>query len=164
MSASGDILQSYRSPRVVIRRHLARGVSEGRVYFFLLGACLLVFIAQWPRLSREAYLDQSTPLDMRLGAALLGWLFIAPLFFYALAGVSYFIARIIGGQGTSYGARLALFWSLLVVSPLWLLQGLVAGFIGEGPQLTVVGILLLGAFGWVWINSLIETQSGMKDD
>ena len=163
MSATGDILQSYRSPRVVIRRHLDRGVNEGRVFIFLVGACLLVFIGQWPRLSREAFLDASVPLDARLGAAMLGWLFIAPLFFYAMAGVSYLIARIMGGQGTSYGARLALFWSLLVVTPLWLLQGLVAGFIGEGPQLTVVGVLLLGAFGWVWINSLIETQSGIKD-
>lgn len=164
MSATGDILQTYRNPRAVIRRHLERGVNEGRVFIFLFGACLLVFIAQWPRLSREAYLDASVPLDARLGAALLGWLFIAPLFFYAMASVSYFIARIIGGQGTSYGARLALFWSLLVVTPLWLLQGLVAGFIGEGPQLTVVGVLLLGAFGWVWINALIETQSPRKDD
>lgn len=159
MSATGDIVQSYRRPRAVIRRHLARGVNEGRVFIFLVGACLLVFIAQWPRLSREAFLDTSVPLDARLGAAMLGWLFIAPLFFYALAAVSYFIARFMGGQGTAYGARLALFWALLVVTPIWLLQGLVAGFIGEGPQLTLVGALLLGAFGWVWINGLIETQT-----
>ncbi len=159
MSATRDILQSYRAPRAVIRRHLGRGVNEGRVFIFLVGACLLVFIAQWPRLSREAHLDTSVPLDARLGAAMLGWLFIAPLFFYALAGVSYMVARLMGGQGTTYGARLALFWSMLVVTPLWLLQGLVAGFIGAGPQLSAVGILLLGAFFWVWISSLIETQT-----
>jgi len=159
MSATLDIFQSYRRPRAVIRRHLARGVNEGRVFIFLVGACLLVFIAQWPRLSREAYLDPSVPLDARLGAAMLGWLFIAPLFFYALAGVSYLVARLMGGQGSTFGARLALFWAMLVVTPLWLLQGLVAGFIGAGPQLTIVGILLLGAFFWVWISSLIETQT-----
>lgn len=159
MSATRDILQSYRAPRAVIRRHLERGVDEGRVFIFLVGACLLVFIAQWPRLSREAHLDASIPLDARLGAAMLGWLFIAPLFFYALAGVSYMVARIMGGRGSTFGARLALFWSMLVVTPLWLLQGLVAGFIGAGPQLTAVGILLLGAFFWVWISSLIETQT-----
>lgn len=159
MSAIRDIIQSYRAPRTVIRRHLERGVNEGRVFIFLVGACLLVFIAQWPRLSREAYLDTSIPLDARLGAAMLGWLFIAPLFFYALAGVSYMVARLMGGQGTTFGARLALFWSMLVVTPLWLLQGLVAGFIGAGPQLSAVGILLLGAFFWVWISSLVETQT-----
>ena len=68
MSAIRDIIQSYRAPRTVIRRHLERGVNEGRVFIFLVGACLLVFIAQWPRLSREAYLDASIPLDARLGA------------------------------------------------------------------------------------------------
>jgi len=125
---------------------------------FLVVACMIVFIAQWPRMSREAHLDASIPLDMRLGAAMLGWLFIAPLFFYALAGVSYIVARAMGGQGTTYGARLSLFWSMLVMTPLWLLQGVIAGFIGAGLQLTAVGILLLGAFFWVWINSLIETQ------
>lgn len=169
MSATGDIIQSYRRPRAVIRRHLDRGVDEGRIFVFLLCACLLVFIAQWPKLSREAHQDglvpiderlaELVPLDARLGAALLGWLFIAPLFFYALSGVSFLIARAVGGQGTSYGARLALFWSLLVVAPIWLLQGLVAGFIGAGVQLTLVGLVLLAAFFWVWINSLIETQS-----
>lgn len=158
MSASGDILQSYRAPRVVIRRHLDRGVDEGRVLMFLVVACLMVFISQWPNVSRQAHLDPSIPLDMRLGGAMLGWLFIAPLFFYALSGVSYMVARVMGGKGTTYGARLALFWSMLVVAPLWLLHGLIAGMIGAGPQLTVVGLLLVGAFFWVWISSLIETQ------
>ncbi len=158
MSATRDILQSYRSPRVVIRRHLDRGVNEGRVLMFLIAACLLVFISQWPNVSRQAQLDPSIPLDMRLGGAMLGWLFIAPLFFYALSGVSYMVARVFGGQGTTYGARLALFWSMLVVAPLWLLHGLTAGLIGAGPQLTGIGLVLSVAFFWIWISSLVETQ------
>lgn len=159
MSATRDILQSYRAPRTVIRRHLERGVNEGRVLMFLIMACLMVFISQWPNVSRQAHLDPSIPLDMRLGGAMLGWLFIAPLFFYALSGVSYMVAKVFGGRGTAYGARLALFWSMLVVAPLWLLHGLVAGLIGAGLQLTLIGLLLSGAFFWVWINALIETQT-----
>lgn len=159
MSATGDILQSYRHPRVVIRRHLARGQREDYVLYILLVACGIVFVSRWPELSRTAHLDASIPLSARLWATGLGWIFFAPLFFYALAWISYLIARIVGSWGTAYGARLALFWSLLVVSPIWLLYGLVDGFIGKGPQLTLVGLVLLGAFFWVWINSLIETQS-----
>ena len=34
-----------------------------------------------------------------------------------------------GGQGSAYGARLAVFWALLSSAPLVLLNGLVAGFI-----------------------------------
>ncbi|WP_456386214.1 YIP1 family protein [Profundibacter sp.] len=164
MSATDDILQSYRHPRAVIRRHLNRGLREDYALYILLIACGIVFVSRWPELSRAAHLDPSNPLSARLWAAGLGWIFFAPLFFYALAWLSYLIARIIGGQGTPYGARLALFWSLLVVSPIWLLHGLVAGFIGKGPQLTAVGILLVGGFFWVWISSLIESQLRMKDD
>lgn len=159
MSATGDILQSFRHPRTVIRRHLARGLREDYVLYILLLACGIVFVSRWPELSRAAHLDASIPLSARLWATGLGWIFFAPLFFYALAWISYLVARISGGQGSAYGARLALFWALLVVSPIWLLYGLVDGFIGKGPQLSLVGIVLLGAFFWIWINSLIETQS-----
>lgn len=157
-------MQSYRAPRAVMRRHLARGLREDYALYILLVACTIVFVSRWPELSRAAHLDPSVPLNARLWAALLGWVFFAPMFFYALAWLSYLIARIIGGQGTAYGARLALFWSLLVVSPVWLLHGLVAGLIGDGPQLVAVGVLLVAVFFWVWVNSLIETQSRMKDD
>ncbi len=157
-------MQSYRAPRAVMRRHLARGLREDYALYILLIACGIVFVSRWPELSRAAHLDPSIPLSARLWAAGLGWIFFAPMFFYALAWLSYLIARIMGGQGTAYGARLALFWSLLVVSPIWLLHGLVAGFIGDGPQLVAVGVLLFGAFGWVWISSLIEAQSRMKDE
>lgn len=159
MSTTGDIIQSYRRPRAVIRDQLTRGIREDYVLYILLMACGIIFVSRWPELSRAAHLDPSIPLSARLWAAGLGWIFFAPLFFYAIAWISYLIARIMGGQGSAYGARLALFWSLLVVSPIWLLYGLVDGFIGDGPQLMLVGVVLLGAFFWIWINSLIGTQS-----
>ena len=68
------------------------------------------------------------------------------------------------GQGSGLGARLALFWALLVTVPLWLLNGVVAGFIGEGLQVNITGGLLVVAFFWIWISSLIETQFPDRDD
>lgn len=121
-------------------------------------ACLLFFVAQWPRLSREAFLDPSIPLEARLGGALLGWLFIAPLAFYGLGALTHLTARLFGGQGSFYAARLALFWSLLVISPLVLLLGLVSGFIGQGPAQNATGLLLLGAFLYIWGSGLWEAE------
>ncbi|PIE15807.1 MAG: YIP1 family protein [Rhodobacterales bacterium] len=164
MSVSRDIVQSYIRPRRVIRRHLARGVSEGRLFGFLMVACVLVFVAQWPRLSREAYFDPSIPYEGRRAAALWAWIFVAPLLFYLIAWVSYLLARIFGGRGSAMGARLALFWALLVVTPLWLLHGAVAGFIGPGVQANAVGAVLLLALFWVWISGLIETQKRGMDE
>ena len=116
--------------REVLRRKLAGGAREDRALATLFGACLLIFVAQWPGLSRAAHLEPEIPLDARLGGALMAWLFIAPLAAYVIAAVSHAVARLLGGRGSWFGARLALFWALLAASPLWLLNGLVAGLIG----------------------------------
>jgi hypothetical protein len=49
-----------------------------------------------------------------MGSRLMALVFIAPLFFYLLAAISHGVARVLGGKGTGFGARLALFWALAV--------------------------------------------------
>ncbi|MCV6595918.1 MAG: YIP1 family protein [Mangrovicoccus sp.] len=150
MSVTLDILETYRAPRRVLRRQLAGPEHEGRLLVYLMLACALIFVSQWPRLAREAHLDPSVPLDARLGGALLAWIMIAPLLFYALAGISHLLAWLFGGKGRGYGGRLALFWALLAVSPLWLLYGLASGMLGAGTQLTMIGFPLFAAFMLFW--------------
>jgi hypothetical protein len=158
MPITTDIVESYRRPRAVVRRRLGTGQDEGRALALLMGACLLIFISQWPGLARAAHLDPSVPLDARMGGALMATLFLLPPLAYALAAISHLAARAMGGQGTGYGARIALFWSLLAVSPLMLFQGLVRGFLGPGPALTATGIVVGLAFLALWINALIEAE------
>ncbi|WP_172295010.1 YIP1 family protein [Pseudoruegeria sp. HB172150] len=158
MAVTTDMAAMYRRPRAVVRRLQAAGPREDRALIFLMVACLLIFVAQWPRLSREAYLNPEISLQARLGGALFAWLFIVPLFAYLLAGASRLIARLFGGQGTGYSARLALFWSLLAAAPLWLLNGLVAGFVGPGLALNITGGLALAIFLLFWGVSLRETE------
>lgn len=160
MSIASDILQTWRHPRQVIRRRLGDGAREDRALAVVMGACLIIFIGQWPRLAREAHLDPTTPLDMRIGGALLAWLFIVPLALYLIAAFSHLLAKALGGQGSWYGARLALFWSLLAVAPLWLVNGFVAGLSGPGAAKTFSGVIALAAFLLVWILSLIEAEHG----
>lgn len=158
MAVTGDIAAMYRRPRAVVRRLLAMGEREDRALIWLIVACGLIFVAQWPRLSREAHLNPDVPLQALLGGALMGWLFLAPLILYAVAAASRIVAGLIGGQGTWYTARLALFWSLLAAVPLWLLTGMVAGFIGPGPALRLTGGVALGVFLLFWGLSLVETE------
>lgn len=158
MAIIGDILASYRHPRAVIRAKLAAGVREDRALAALFGACGLIFVAQWPGLARAAYIDPSIPLEARLTGALLGAVFLLPLFAYALAALSHLLARGFGGKGTFFAARLALFWSLLAISPLMLLQGLVGGFMGAGPAFTTLGLGVLAAFVYLWVNAMIEAE------
>lgn len=158
MALTGDIVATYRSPRAVIRRLLAAGPREDRALMYLMLSCGLIFVSQWPRLRREALLDDTVPFDARIGAALLAWLFVAPLALYGLAALSRLAARLLGGHGSGYGARLALFWSLLAAVPLWLLNGMVAGFIGPGIQMTLTGIVALAVFLVFWGLCLYETE------
>lgn len=160
MSVTADITATYRGPGRVMRRLLSMGQREDRALAILMAACTLVFVAQMPRLARVAFLN-GQELNMLLGGALLGWLIIAPLLFYLIAAASHIVARLLGGKGDWYGARLALFWSLLASSPVLLLQGMVAGFIGPGPELQAVGAVWLGVFGWFWLASLKQAERPM---
>ncbi len=160
MAVTTDILSSYRHPRTVLRRQLQGGEREDRALIYLMLACGLIFVGQWPALQRAAMADPSTPLQARIGGALMAWLFVAPLVLYAIAGLTHLLARLVGGRGTGFGARLALFWSLLAAAPLWLLYGLVAGLIGPGPALTLTGAVAFGAFIVLWLAALFEAEWG----
>ncbi len=158
MAVTTELVRSWRGPRAAMRRQMAAGLSEARALAYLMAACGLIFVAQWPRLSREAYLYPEVPLDARIGGALMGWVFIMPLALYGVAALSHLFARMFGGRGSWLGARVALFWSLLASVPLFLLHGLVAGFIGPGAALSVTGLVLLMGFLAHWTLALAEAE------
>jgi hypothetical protein len=160
MSVTGDIAASWRGPRALIRAKLAKGPREDGAVVTLLGACILIFVAQWPALAREAALDPEQPLQARLLGALLAVLFFLPLLAYAIAGFSHFIALRLGAKGSYFSSRLALFQALLAISPLMLLHGLIRGFAGPGLGSTVPGVAVMGAFLYLWLSMLIEAESG----
>ncbi len=159
MPVTRDIAASYKGPRTVFRRLLAMGENEGRALAILMAGCAVTFVAQWPRLSREAHLTEQDVYPM-MGASLLAWMFIAPLIFYLLALLSGLILRVFGGKASGFATRLALFWAFLAASPLILLNGLVAGFIGPGAALALVGALWCAVFLWFWLANLREAGWG----
>ena len=142
-----------------MRRRTGTTAREDRALAVLMVACLMVFLAQMPRLARASFLtgDELNPM---LGGALFGWMFIAPLALYAIGTASHFLARLLGGRGTAYSARFALFWALLAASPLWLVWGLVAGYLGQGVALQAVGLAALAAFLGFWALGFYDTEWG----
>lgn len=157
MSATRDILASWRHPRRVIRRHLDRAPSEPFAFSLLVVFLGLAFVAQWPRLSREAALPPEVPLLPAMLATALALLAAIPLL-YGVAAVSHLVARAVGGAGTFHAARLALFLALLAVAPVMLLQGLTVGFLGQGAQAVTLGVIAVVAFVAIWISMLIEAE------
>lgn len=150
MAVTDDILATWRHPRRVMRRMLSGPPREDRALAILLVACVILFVAQWPWHSRMAHLEPVVPLDARLAGALMGSVFLLPLLAYAVAGLSHLAARAFGGRGSYYRSRVALFWALLAVSPVMLLNGLVAGFLGSGVAQLLVSLLALAIFGTIW--------------
>lgn len=166
MAVTQDILRSWRAPRAVMRQHLAQGQREDRALIYLMAGCFVVFIAQWPRLMRLAQgfglaPGQEPPEMTRLVSyELLAWLIIWPLALYALGAVVHLLAKVFGGRGSFYGARLALFWGLLASTPAALLYGLVAGLIGPGSAAQITGVIWLIGFFWITGASLKEAEWG----
>ncbi|MCB1406697.1 MAG: YIP1 family protein [Rhodobacteraceae bacterium] len=154
MPVSTDILRSYRAPRAVLRGLQQGQRREARILVYLLVACGLVYVAQWPRLARQAHFDDSVPLEALMSGALFGVMFLAPLIFYAIGGVMGLVLRAFVRGIDGFDVRLALFWALLVVSPLMLLQGLVSGLIGPGREAMLSGALVFVVFAAVLIAGL----------
>lgn len=153
MAVSGDMIRAYRAPGQVMARLIASGAGEERALAWLMTGCFLMFIARLPVLSRRAYLNDEEFVALAAGA-FTGAVFLAPLVFYALAALSHVVAGRFGGRGSWVSARLALFWTVLVLSPLMLFQGMVAGFIGPGAALTLVAVLNGAVFLCLWIVAL----------
>ena len=159
MPVTLDIVATYRGPRRVMRRLISLGEHEGRALATLVAGCLVTFVAQWPRLAREAHITEQD-LQPLLGGALMGWVFIAPLIFYLLAFIAFLVCKAFGATGSAYNSRFAMFWSFLAASPLILLHGLVAGVVGPGAGLSFVGILWCVVFLWFWLSNMREAGWG----
>lgn len=159
MTVSTDLVATWWRPRTILRQHLARGRSEPFAFSLLLVFLILAFVGQWPGAARAAFLAGETSAWPRILPAAYGLLAAIP-FLYGLAALGHLVARTLGGQGTWYAARIALFWALAAVGPLMLLQGLVSGMIGPGPALTATTLVVGAAFLWLWATLLHEAERG----
>lgn len=162
MAITDDIVATYRGPSAVARRILAGERHEARALAYLLAALIVAYIALWPALSRANVLagpDAAVPMTQRMVAALLGTLALLPVF-YLVAALSRIVAGVFGGRGSYFSARIVLFWALLAATPLMLLRGLVAGFIGPGAQLSVVSGATFAVFLWFWFSGLRVAEFG----
>jgi len=161
MSLLGNIIKSYRRPQAVITEFMANGAREDRALGFLAGGCVIAFIAQWPRLARQSYIEGQA-LDMLMGGALYAWIFLAPLLFYILAGLVQFVGYLLGSKRSGAQTRTVIFWAFLATAPLLLIVGVIGGFIGPSAIKTFVEVIWLASFIWFVIAGLRVTgqQSG----
>lgn len=158
MAITRNIAATYRGPGPVVARILSGDIREDRVLYFLIAACVVIFVAQAPYQSREAFLDPTVPLQARLYWSAFLWIFIFPLLMYGVAGLIWVVSRVMPRPPTGYKIRVSLFWALLASTPVVLLLGLTAGFVGPGLELKIVGIVWCAVFFWFWIGGSIAQE------
>lgn len=147
MAVTTDIVRTWRGPAAVMRDLLAHGRREDRAIAYVMIACLIIFVSRLPAIQFEVVQGRG---DFQRDAsyAFMSLMMFMPLILYGLAAAMHLIARLLGGKGTHYRARLALFWSLLASTPVLLLYGLVRGFIGPGLEADIVGAIWVLGFLW----------------
>ena len=105
MSVVADILESWRRPSQVMRRHLARGRSEPFAFTFIVVFLTICFIAQWPEAARVTALNPEIPVAAQLLPRGLALLATIP-FLYLIAALGGLFARAVGITASWYGARI----------------------------------------------------------
>lgn len=129
-------------------------MPDSALLVVLMAAMLMLWIAQLPAHSRAAQFDPSIPLEARLTGAFVAVMFMMPLLCYLFAAAVSVLSKMTPWRVAPLDSRLALFWSLLAVSPAMLLLGLVGGLIGHGPALELCRILAGVGFFVIWGSGL----------
>lgn len=156
-SLASEILATYRYPRLSFERQLAKNVGDDRILFYGMLACFLAFVARMPSLFHDSMPAGTPPAYVVVSIHFAVSLLMAPLLMYSIAAVSHILARAFGGQGNWRSARLALFWTVLALSPLVLVAGIVevaAHPWFSGALLVLIAILFFS----YWIQCLIRVE------
>lgn len=156
MALVPDIAASYRRPVAVQAEKIASG-REDLALVYLVLACGMIFVGQWPRLAREAHLT-GAELQPMIGGALMAWVFLMPVVLYGLGWLVALGFRAARRPVGAFASRMALFWALVAALPLWLLHALTAAMVGPGPALGIVGALAFGAFAVFWASGLVAAR------
>ena len=159
MSVVSNLIYTYRSPSKAFEFMYSRPTNEATSLGYLMGACFLTYVAQWPYLARQAHLEDFN-LQTSLAASLLAWLLIAPLLLYCVAILVYFLHRVLGGGKTSGQISVGLFWSFFAATPMMMLFGLVKGFLGSGTAENVVGCFWFMALSYFILCAVVRAKVG----
>lgn len=158
MALTQDIFATYRGPGRIMARFLGQGRNEVRALLFALIAGVLMFVAVTPYQAREAQLDPEVPLQARMYWSAFFYILIVPILIYLVAALVWVLARIARRGITGYHIRFTLIWALLAATPVTLVLGLVAGFVGPGPALQITGLIWVAIFGWFWASGLLQAE------
>ena len=147
---------TYLSPMATARRMKTQVPPDRVLLAYLMFALLISFVARMPALLVSS--EKLPNPDTFIGAQIAASLIFGALFMYLLAAVSHLIARVFGGKGSHHAARLALFWVLLAMQPLIVLNAVIGHWGWNAGQNFGVSIVFGAFFLWIWLVFLLEVE------
>ncbi|NNU80743.1 YIP1 family protein [Halovulum dunhuangense] len=160
-----DILSAYPDLRGSIRTKLDQAPRDAQLLILIFLAAGIGFVAGLPAAREQALaVEEPDALTGVLAGRLFAAIFITPLVLFALAALSHVAARIFGGRGSFWSARLALVWAVIVALPLLVVSaaldpilGAALGAYGVGLS-TILSTVAGFGFLWIWAVFLAETE------
>ena len=164
MPLADEVVRTYFEPRCSARRVLLRTDSEGKAFVLVFTGCIFLFLAQLPDLVGQGTSSGPQPSLTALATArVIGALLLAPLVFYAIAGISGLVARLLGRSIGWRHARVSLFWAVLAVSPAAMLLALARNFLGGSILVNTFPWILMTLFLLFWACGLVESVIAARE-
>jgi hypothetical protein len=156
------ILGAWADLRGSMRAELDRDPSEGRLLFYVMFAGLFHFVGAAMVLAYGP-LALTMPEDVfrgQIAASFVAIFFLLSLLYYAVAATGGGLARAMGGTGSWYDSRAAMFWAALVAAPAILASKLLALILAGLPGAVVGSVEMLGevAFAWATAHCFAEAH------
>lgn len=160
-----SILAGYPDFRASARARLAARPRDAELLMLAFLVSGVGFVTGLPGAAQTAAgIDQPDALIGVLAGRAFAALFLVPLFLFALSGVLHLGARLFGGAGDFYAARVAVIWAVVLALPLVVLNGLASAMMlyVSGPAVQVsagiISLLSSGAFLWILAGCLAAAE------
>ena len=150
------MLLAHKNPSESYLNQKLDSTGEKKVLFLAFTSAIILCIANLPfQISIAPMLIDNSIVFIYLGVILFITVFFTPLFLYFLSTVLHLILKIFNGKGSFYDIRLAFLWSINVVAPILIFNGLLRGFLSYSPHLIYLNLMLNVYIAWV-LSSIVS--------
>ena len=156
MAVVADIAATWRAPGAVFDRMIREGQGDDVVLIHAIIGGVLHFVAAAPAQARAAFLEPSVPVEARLFWSALLFILLLPILLWSFAMVVGGLGSLLGAPNLGRRLRLGLFWGFVAGSPLALLMGMTAGFIGPGTQTSLTAALWGASVAWFFAKGALS--------
>ena len=129
------ILYSFKDLDKSISEQIRVRDRESQLLPLVYFTCLILLLSQLIQVTSQV---QKAPYLSVITAVIVSYLFFLPIFMYITSFILHFVLQFFGSISSSFGIRLALFWSLTISANIILLRSITQIFLNGLIELFIV--------------------------